>query len=134
MKHGIFAPHDDLATFVKCYWALESPREATPKRNTIVPDGCMKLIFHYGDLYRHHPKKGVSVTLPRCFLIGQLTEPYEVEPLGCTGTFFVCFTPNGFRPFSSLPIRELSNTAVPLAELFGAEGQEFAQKILAAAG
>ncbi len=130
MNPQIFEPNEELAEFVKCYWTLESPKEKTPTRNTIVPDGCMKLIFHYGDTYKHYPKEGGSLILPRCFLIGQLTKPYQVEPTGETGTFFVCFRPNGFLPFATMPIKELENTAVPLEKLFGQEGEEIGQKIL----
>lgn len=130
MNYQIFEPHQDLATLVKCYWTLESPKEKTPKKNTIVPDGCMKMIFHYGDLYKHYNENVNSIFLPRCFVIGQLTRPYEVEPTGETGTFFVCFHPNGFLPFAIFPIKEMENTAVPLEKLFGKNGQEIEQKIL----
>ena len=130
MNHQIFEPNKDLAAFVKCYWTLESPKEKTPERNTIVPDGCMKMIFHYGDLYKHYTATGNCMELPKCFVIGQLTGPYEVEPAGETGTFFVCFQPNGFLPFATVPIREMENSAVPLDKLFGKEGQEIGQKIL----
>ncbi|SEW54763.1 helix-turn-helix domain-containing protein [Chitinophaga arvensicola] len=130
MKHQIFEPDPDLAAFVKCYWTLESPKEKTPARNTIVPDGCMKLIFHYGDEYQHYTSDGNSIMLPKCFLIGQLTQPYEVAPTGETGTFFVCFYPDGFLPFTSLPIKEMENTAIPLEQLFGKNGQETGQQIL----
>lgn len=130
MNYQIFEPNHDLTTLVKCYWTLESTKEKTPVRNTIVPDGCMKLIFHYGDLYKHYTEYGKSIILPRCFLIGQLTRPYEVEPTGETGTFFVCFHPNGFLPFATFPIKEMENTPVPLEKLFGKDGQEIGQKIL----
>ncbi len=130
MNPKIFEPNSDLADFVNCYWTLESPKGKTPQKNTIVPDGTMKLIFHYGDLYKHHPKIGNSFFLPRCFLIGQLTHPYVVEPTGTTGTFIVRFHPNGFLPFTTIPINEMENTAVPLDTLFGKDGQEIEQKIL----
>jgi AraC-like DNA-binding protein len=130
MDHQIFPPHRDLATMVKCYWTLESPLEATPQRNTIVPDGCMKMIFHYGDLYKHYPDGEHYFLLPRCFVIGQLTMPFEVQPSGQTGTFFVCFHPNGFLPFATFPIKEMENTAVPLDKLFGIKGVELGQQIL----
>lgn len=130
MKPEIFEPHSELTGFVKCYWTLESDKDDTPIKNTIVPDGTMKLIFHYGDEYKYHPKNRDSVILPKCFLIGQLTEPYVVEPLGKTGTFIVRFQPNGFLPFTTLPIKELENTAVPLYELFGKEGEEIGERIL----
>lgn len=132
MNFQILKPHQDLATFVKCYWTLEIPKEQTPKKNTIVPDGCIKMIFHYGDLYKHYDEKGISSFLPRCFVIGQLTKPYEVEPTGETGTFFVCFNPNGFLPFTKFPVKEMENTDVPLEKLFGIEGKEIELKILRA--
>jgi AraC-like DNA-binding protein len=130
LKPRIFEPNSELAEFVKCYWTLESTKEDTPIKNTIVPDGTMKLIFHYGDTYRHHPKKGESIILPKCFLIGQLTKPYIVEPLGITGSFVVRFQPNGFLPFATIPIKEMKNTAVPLDKLFGRKGEEIGEKIL----
>lgn len=130
MKPEIFEPNSELAAFVKCYWNLEGDKENTPIKNTIVPDGTMKLIFHYGDTYKHHPKNGASIILPKCFLIGQLTQPYIVEPLGITGSFVVRFHPNGFLPFTTIPIKEMENTAIPLDKLFGKEGEEIGEKIL----
>ncbi|MFO0321684.1 MAG: DUF6597 domain-containing transcriptional factor, partial [Bacteroidota bacterium] len=130
MKPKIFEPNSELTEFVKCYWTLESKKENTPLKNTIVPDGTMKLIFHYGDTYRHHPNNGKSIILPKCFLIGQLTKPYVVEPLGITGSFVVRFHPNGFLPFSTIPIKEMENTAVPLDKLFGKDGKELGENIL----
>ena len=80
-----------LKDFVKRYWTLDFPLANTPEINTIIPDGTMKLIFHYGDLYWHHPPNRERFLQPRCFLIGQLTRPYVVEPDGDTGTFVVQF-------------------------------------------
>lgn len=130
MNRQILEPSEDLKPFVECYWVLESSREKFPKRNTIVPDGRMKLIFHYGDEYKHYPNNGTPFILPKYFLIGQLTKPYEVEPTGLTGTFFVCFHPSGFFPFSDVSLKSIENTAVPLEILFGDDGLEIGQKIL----
>jgi len=132
MTPKIFEPTNDLADFVKCYWTLEGTKDTTPKKNTIVPDGTMKLIFHYGDLYWHHPENAESFLQPRCFLIGQLTKPYVVEPQGDTGSFVVRFHPNGFLPFATIPIKETENTPVPLDRLFGEEGIELEHAILKA--
>lgn len=130
MNHQIFEPHQDLATLVKCYWTLKIQKEKTPKINTIVPDGCIKMIFHHGDRYKHHRENGESIFLPKYFVIGQLTRPYVVEPTGETGTFFVCFHPNGFLPFATVPIKYMENTAISFEKLFGKEGQEIGQNIL----
>lgn len=130
MNHQSIKPSTNLAPLIKSYWTLESLKEETPVKNTIVPDGCMKLIFHYGDLYSHYNNEGNCNVLPRCFLIGQLTQPFEVEPTGRTGTFFVCFHPNGFLPFATFPIKEMENKAVTLDKLFGEGGEEMEQSIL----
>ncbi|WP_407556926.1 DUF6597 domain-containing transcriptional factor [Winogradskyella sp. 4-2091] len=130
MNHNIFEPQESLKQWVKCYWNLESDLENTPRKNTIVPDGTMKLIFHYGDTYKHHINDKESIVLPRCFLIGQLTKPYVVEPLGTTGSFVVRFQPNGFLPFANIAIKEIQNTAVPLHQLFGNDGDKIGEQIL----
>lgn len=130
MNHQIFEPHKDLTSVVKCYWTLESPKEKTPEKNTIVPDGSIKMIFHYGDTYEHFTKSGESMLLPRCFVIGQLTRPYAVKPTGETGTFFVCFHPNGFLPLATFPIKEMENTAVSFEQMFGENGLEIGNQIL----
>jgi AraC-like DNA-binding protein len=125
-----YEPNIGLAEFVKRYWTLDGGKENIPTKNTIVPDGTMKLIFHYGDTYKHHSQNGEIIILPKCFLIGQLTKPYVIEPIGVTGSFVVQFKPNGFLPFTSIPIKEMENTAVPLHILFGEEGILLGNQIL----
>ena len=130
MNGKIYTPSNELADFVMCYWTLESSINDTPEINTIVPDGTMKFIFHYGATYKHHPKDEPSFLLPKCFLIGQLTQPYVVEPTGETGTFIVRFHPNGFLPFTNQTIKKMENKAIPLKDLYGKEGILLERNIL----
>ncbi|WP_308379193.1 helix-turn-helix transcriptional regulator [Parapedobacter tibetensis] len=137
MNYQTFEPNKDLSAFVKCYWTLESPKptrqaggEEHAQRQTIVPDGCMEMIFHYGDLYKQYLGKENSIVQPRCFVIGQLTQPLEIEPMGETGIFSVRFHPDGFIPFATISIKEMENSAVALEKLFGKGGQEIAQNVL----
>jgi len=130
MNYQTFEPSKELTTLIKCYWTLESPKEETPEKQNIVPDGCMEMIFHYGDLYKQYLENGNSIIQPKCFVIGQLTRPLEIEPIGETGIFSVRFHPNGFFPFATFSIKEMENTAFSLEKLFGKDGQEIEQKIL----
>ncbi|PTT74854.1 MULTISPECIES: DUF6597 domain-containing transcriptional factor [unclassified Chryseobacterium] len=130
MNYQTFEPDRDLAAFIRCYWTLESPKEEKPEKQTIVPDGCMEMIFHYGDLYKQYLDNGNSIIQTRCFVIGQLTRPLEIEPTGETRIFSVRFHPEGFLPFTTIPIKEMENTAVSLEKLFGKDGQEIEQQIL----
>ncbi|MDJ1506959.1 helix-turn-helix transcriptional regulator, partial [Xanthocytophaga agilis] len=125
-----YKPCEDLATLIKCYWTLENPKEDTPKKQTIVPDGCMEMIFHYGDLYKQYTEQGNCIVQPKCFVIGQLTRPLEIEPMGETGIFSVRFHPNGFLPFATIHVKKMENTAIPLGQLFGNAGKEIEQNIL----
>jgi len=130
MNYQTFEPNQDLTAFIKCYWTLESPKEETLEKQTIIPDGCMEMIFHYGDLYKQLLDNRNSIIQPRCFVIGQLTGPLEIEPTGETGIFSIRFHPEGFLPFTTFPIKEMENTAVSLEKLFGNDGLEIEQQIL----
>ncbi len=130
MKANQYIPSQLLKDVVKCYWTLEDSDEETPQLNTIIADGTIKMIFHYGGLYRNYPTLKTPTLLPRCFVIGQLTEPYIVEPVSTTGTFTVRFHSYGFQPLTDIPIRELENQALSLDSLFGQEGKELESKIL----
>jgi AraC-like DNA-binding protein len=125
-----YEPNIELTELVKLYWTLDGEKENIPLKNTIVPDGTMKLIFHYGDTYKHHSQNGEITILPKCFLIGQLTKPYVIEPTGVTGSFVVQFKPNGFLPFTTIPIKEMENKAIPLDILFGEDGKMLGEQIL----
>ena len=130
MDYQTFEPDINLSEFIKCYWTLEGPKEENPQRQRIIPDGCMEMIFHYGDLYKQYIGDGSSILQPRCFVFGQLTQPLEIEPTGETGIFSVRFHPEGFMPFITIPLKEMDNKAISLEKLFGKEGREIEQEIL----
>ncbi len=153
MDYQTYEPQQDLNAFVKCYWTLDGPRTAIPEKQTIVPDGCMEMIFHYGDLYKQYAENSPtaclslptgqaggrqgqtgrnSIVQPRCFVIGQLTRPLEIEPTGEIGIFAVRFHPDGFSPFMTIPIKEMENTAISLERLFGKAAREIERKVLRA--
>ena len=130
MNYQTFEPNENLVSLIKCYWTLESTDEEIPEKQTIVPDGCIEMIFHYCDAYKQYIENGNSIIQPKCFVIGQLTRPLEIEPTGKTGIFSIRFHPNGFLPFTTLPIKEMENTAVALEKIFGTDGQEIERKSL----
>lgn len=130
MNYQTFEPNKDLSGLIKCYWTLKSPKDETPNKQTVVPDGCMEMIFHYGDLYKQYTENGNSIIQPKCFVIGQLTKPLEIEPTGKTDIFSVRFHPEGFLPFATIPLKEMENTAISLEKIFGNEGKHIEQKML----
>jgi len=130
MNYKTIAPHNDLRVFVKCYWTLEVPKEIKPEKQRIVPDGCMEMIFHYGDLYKQYFQNGSYIIQPKCFVFGQITHPLDIEPTGETGIFAIRFHPDGFTPFVTMPINDMENRAVPLQALFGKAGLLLEKEVL----
>ena len=130
MNYQTFDPHQELKMLVKCYWTMEDSGCDRLEKQSIIPDGCMEMIFHHGDLYKQYTGDGNIVIQPRCFVIGQLTRPLEIEPTGKTDIFSVRFHPYGFLPLTSIPIKEMENTAVPLERLFDRDGKDIEEKIL----
>ena len=61
MDYKTYNPVSDLSAFVKCFWSLDGPAENKPEKQRIVPDGCMEMIFHYGDLYKQYLENGNAI-------------------------------------------------------------------------
>ena len=130
MKYKTFDPNKNLADLIKCYWTLEAEKETNPEKQRIVPDGCMEMIFHYGDLYKQYLADGTSIIQPKYFVFGQVTQPLDIDPTGTTCIFSVRFHPNGFLPFTTIPLKEMENTAISLEKLFGKDGLKIEKKML----
>jgi AraC-like DNA-binding protein len=132
MDYKTYTPIAELQPFIKCYWTLFAPAEPQPQKQRIVPDGCMEMIFHCGDLYKQYLTDGTYLIQPESFVFGQITHALDIEPTGESAIFSVRFQPDGFTAFASMPAGQMENRAVPLAELFGEEGVCLEKEIMQA--
>lgn len=132
MNYQTYAPQEDLADFVKCYWTLSAPASPTEERQRIIPDGCMEMIFHSGDAYRQYLTDGSFIIQPKYFVFGQITQPLEIAATGITRIFSVRFHPEGFLPFMHMPVRDMDNKAIALEQLFGTRATALGEKVCAA--
>jgi AraC-like DNA-binding protein len=130
MIYQTFDPSPNLNTLIKCYWTLDAPQEIDSEKQRIVPDGCMEMIFHYGDAYLQYAEDGNYIVQPKSFVFGQITKTLEIAPTGTTGVFAARFHPDGFMPITTVSINTMENRAVPLIEVFGEEGLQIEQDIL----
>ncbi|HMO13890.1 MAG TPA: helix-turn-helix domain-containing protein [Pirellulaceae bacterium] len=130
MEYRVFSPGQTLKPLVKCYWTLAGDVADPATRQRIVPDGCQELIFHCGDPYRQYLNDDRSLVQPRCFVIGQLSEPLEIEALGKTEIFAARFWPDGLNYFISIEPEALTDTAVPINDVWGDTATELADAIL----
>lgn len=134
MNYCEFIPPAPLSGLVKCIWVLESEEvHPEPVKEKILPDGCAELIFHYGDHFRQFTTAAAEIQ-PRSFVFGQIRQFIEIGPTGKTGIIAVRFFPNGLGAFMGMPVFELSNRAIGIADVFGANGIELEERIMLARG
>jgi AraC-like DNA-binding protein len=130
VKYQTFKPHPYLEPLIKCYWTLEVPAQEDYQKQLILPDGCLEMIFILGDNVKRYTSEDQFIMQPREMILGQITEPFFIEPTGYVNTFAVRFYPYGFANFVSIPIRRLANKETPLGALIGEEAaEELARKI-----
>jgi AraC-like DNA-binding protein len=132
MNYQIFTPNPELSTFIKCFWSLDTDREEQPMKQRVLSDGCMEMLFHYGDQYRQYFEDGTFIIQPKCFVFGQISKFIEIEPTGTTGILSARFHPDGLAPFLDIPVTQLDNRACSLDELFGEEGRTLSEAVLQA--
>lgn len=133
MVYADYPPSADLSALVKLHWTLEVSAEASGTRQRVLPDGCLDMIFILGDDIRRVTPEGALVRQPRAMLLGQLSEPFEVEPEGHVLSFAVRFYPHGFGSFVNTPLKDLANKETPLRAVFGPDADVLQQRIIAAA-
>jgi AraC-like DNA-binding protein len=134
VEYKVYDPTPGLQSFIKCFWTLEDNKSPRQERQRIVPDGCMEMIFHYGDLYRQYFNDGNSVIQPRSFIFGQITSYIEVAPTGSSGIVAARFFPEGLMPFLPIPVSSLENKALSLEKIFGAKGKTLEEAVISAPG
>ncbi|HEX7846363.1 MAG TPA: helix-turn-helix transcriptional regulator [Chitinophagaceae bacterium] len=132
MDYQVYDPSADLQSFVKCFWTLEDEASENPVTQRVLPDGCMEMIFHYGDLYRQYFEDGSSIIQPRSFIYGQITKYLEIAPTGKSGIISARFFPDGLTPFIDIAVTDLTDSAVSLGQLFGDKGRILEEKVLSA--
>ncbi|SEJ59601.1 Helix-turn-helix domain-containing protein [Dyadobacter sp. SG02] len=134
MDYQIFPPHADLRSLVKCYWTLQVPADSSTPKQRILPDGCIELFFILGDDVKRFTSEEDFIIQPREMVLGQITEPYFIQPTGYVNSFAVRFYPYGFAHFVDVPIDSLANTETPVENLFGAEAASHLKSKITGAG
>ncbi len=123
MNYEVHDPPPELKDFIKCFWILEDEKKELQVRQRIIPDGCMEMIFHFGDLYQQYFEDGSSIIQPRSFIYGQISSFIEIAPTGTTGIIAARFLPDGLAPLLDIPVVSLENKAVGIEKIFGKEGK-----------
>jgi len=119
MDYQTFTPDSDFESFIKLYWTLNVPEDPASQKQRILPDGCIELIFTLGDDIKRYTSEKHFIIQPRAMVLGQISEPFFIEPTGVVDTFAIRFYPSGFAPFTQIPIKDFANKETPISSVFG---------------
>ncbi|HET9482935.1 MAG TPA: AraC family transcriptional regulator, partial [Xanthomonadales bacterium] len=113
----------DLQRWVRAIWGLLPSLEATPRSETILPDGCCELVVQTGDAPRAGSAGRCLAVQPLGILHGQLGCALELELPRYTGMVAVRFAPDGLHGLLGIAPAVLGTGAVALDDVFGARGR-----------
>jgi hypothetical protein len=119
MDYQTFTPCSDIESFIKCYWTLNVPEDPVSEKQRILPDGCIELIFTLGDDIKRFTSEKHFIIQPRAMVLGQISDPFFIKPIGVVDTFAARFYPSGFAPFTQMPIKDFANKETPIKYVFG---------------
>ncbi len=103
------------------------PPEAI-EEELIIPDGCLELLFHYGDPF-FLKRDDKWVRQERSVFSGQLSSSIALKPGGRAGIISAKFTVAGAHSFVKDPLNEYTDHLINCSEVFGNEGVDLEDMI-----
>ncbi len=123
-----YEPHPGLRPEVRCCWRAVLPActAAVPPWRRVLPDGCTDVVVDYelGRGGRGGIAGGVSLQV-----VGMMTRALPHVAAVATEVLGVRFNPGGASSYFRVPARELTDRAVALADFWGREVGELAQRL-----
>jgi methylphosphotriester-DNA--protein-cysteine methyltransferase len=105
-------PPPGLETHAECFWTVRSDRGLAEHHGRVLPDGCVDLIFDFGDR-----AEGPGIPGSRSYVVGTMTEALLVRRTGRADMLAVRFRPGGAHAFLRMPLGDLTDRSVALDEL-----------------
>jgi AraC-like DNA-binding protein len=126
MIYAELRPSPRLASFIKCFWALEY--SGSTDVEPVLPDGCPEIVFNLSDrflrLYTAHDE-----LQPSALFAGQMSRSIAIRPTGNVNLFGVRFQPAGALPLLRFPMSEITDRIIDLASACGRIGEEVEWRI-----
>lgn len=114
-----YLPSPDLAPFLDHYWLVEwDLRGRPPHVQRTLPYPCVHLVFDAG----------------RTAIFGVHTGAFECELKDAGRVIGIRFRPGAFRAFLGRPVREITDKAIPVEQIFSWSAAEAEQEVLSAPG
>src|SRR5262245_22574436 len=117
MEFGYLPPPAPLAHIVNAVWYARGARAEFDDAEPIVPDGCVELIFNFGDPFEQVDDTGHRHRQPSDLLVGPSIRPTTAMPTGDVDLLGLRFWPGRTRAFLQTPMWQLANQIVSMSSV-----------------
>ena len=124
-----------LSPFVKSIWSFEDRGTVYEKaRERILPDACVELVIHFRHPFRNYFADGTTNLQPGSLVVGQMKRFLEIEPCDASGFVAVRFHARSAYLFFRTPLTAITNSVVPLPEIWNNRADEYTERVALARG
>lgn len=107
---------------VKLYWEMSHSRdEIVAGPEPVLPDGCVEIVFDLKDKFLTYSADNTTIEQPRSIVAGQLTSRIMIGPSGDTEMFGIRLQPNAAFSILGIPMYEIRDRIVDLADVMTVE-------------
>ncbi|MCP4138014.1 MAG: helix-turn-helix transcriptional regulator [bacterium] len=111
LQFNKIVPSPVLRRYVHTYWHISSTEAVSPLYlNRVFPDGFTDIIFNCGDPFGNED-------MGNSFIAGIMKQPITVALKGSIDVIGISFKPGCARAFLGLPLHEIADTRVRLADI-----------------
>jgi len=106
---------EHINNFVKSFWMIDSQNDKIIKKEKIVPDGYIEMVFHYKDPYKSNINGTWRNRGDKYIIAGQIRNHFYLENTGYTGMFGIKFQPWAFKSLFNINMELITddNTLIP---------------------
>ena len=133
MDYQELRPSPPLDRYVRCYWTLTAPADASAPAQRVLPDGCVEVVINLGDPFERHDADGRTERQPRMLLVGPTTRHMSIAAIGDIRLVGIRFEPGGALPFLATTPAELRDAAPSLEDVALPLDRSFVEQLDSAA-
>jgi AraC-like DNA-binding protein len=121
MHLQLYTIFPELTQYVKVICTMECDSGADTNHIRVLPDTCVEIFLNYTST----PVAIIGQELHQQSIVSSRSnKPMDVQMRKGAGCLAVCFFPGMAYPFFRIPMHELSNSTIPLAELWNGDAGE----------
>jgi AraC-like DNA-binding protein len=105
-----------LQRFVKSYWMIDGLNDKTIRKEKIIPDGYLEMVFHYKEPYKSNINGSWRDKRDKYVIAGQISNHFYLENIGYTGMFGIKFQPWAFRTLFNIDMKSITDDNIQIPD------------------